>query len=152
MKLFAKPQTVQAEPEQGVVNPSVMPQALTETQSMVDELATLVRTFEAMDGPAMVAKIADLKKKLVQSVAETTDPNLPAVIHGGEYDVTFAAMTRVYELTDKKELMLKVGTDTFVNMAKIGVTELKKVLSLGEMEKYGQYVRGQRNFKGYEKK
>lgn len=120
----------------------------TETQQLVDEYADLYQKLEASGMKPVMKRMEELSKSLRAKVDEIgADPTKPYVFNTPESTVEFSACTNSLEITDRKTMIAKLGQDTFNQVAKVGVTELKKYLSPVEIQSFSVGTYGHRTVK-----
>jgi hypothetical protein len=64
------------------------------------------------------------------------------VLDGEKGQITFSPCEKVYTLNDKPGLIKEIGLEAFMGLVKIGVTDLKKVVSENTVNALGSYSRG----------
>src|ERR1035437_8335825 len=119
---------------------SVDTPAMTEQESMTQEYILLWSKFEEIEGKKLVARMEDIKKKLQLIATETMAEDKPAIFKCVDGELEFGPRGTVREVKDIaqliKDLNEKFGPEIAFSVVKIGLTELNKILSELEQEKY----------------
>lgn len=121
---------------------------LTETEAMTQEYLHLYKFYEDFEMKKTIARMEVVKKSL-QSIANSTmDGKKPAIFKCPDGEVEFSARGEVTDVPNPAELIAfledKFGTKAAFSCVKIGITELKKMLTEYEMKKFIEKKDGSR--------
>lgn len=116
---------------------------ITEAQALVDEAYQIQQRLVELEVPAMQKRLDEIKKHFA-SIAESLPPDQPAVFKGAEGEMEFSKCATSIEVTDKAGIATHLGADIYLQISKVGITDLKKYLSPIELEKFTAKVVGSR--------
>lgn len=123
------------------------PVALTQTQTLVNEMVQLEQEFVANDIPDKMKRFEEIKKHLA-AIAKDMNADEVAVLKSTLGEVEFSKPSMTTEITDKNALITALGQETFNAVAKVGITEARKYLSEIELAPLSQKVAGPRKLNG----
>jgi hypothetical protein len=106
----------------------------TAAEALAEELIVLHQQLVATDGFAMFKRYEELKKQL-QSIANDSGApkDKPFVFSTDIGSVIFKECRTETTITDKQFILKQLGMDTFLNVAKVNLTDAKKYLSDNEL-------------------
>lgn len=126
--------------------------ALVLGQQLATEYLKLYRKFESIDGKNLVKKLEELRKAMA-TIANTTMPaDKVALFECDEGMMEFSERGTITEVENPvtlvEHLVAKFGVVVAFSCVKIGITELRKILSEHEMKKFVKQTDGTRMLKG----
>lgn len=101
---------------------------------VVEEMATLSIQLDAFK--VLEAKYNSLKKALLEQIPEDATEFEPYTFAGINHKVVFSACSKKREITDMEKAKAALGAELFMKIAKIGLTDLDKYLSVEEKEQF----------------
>src|ERR1017187_8863943 len=126
---------------------------VTETEALVNEYIILDQKYTEFEGDKIAKRMTELKK-ILQSIAnDTMAPEELGVVYGTIGELVFSKRIDSIEFPqESKEILIKhllgeFGPEVLAQVAKLGVTDLRKVLSENEIENFAQHVWGARTLK-----
>jgi hypothetical protein len=126
-------------------------QELSEDEVLTNELITLYKEYEAFNGKKIAERIDQLKKHLQSIANENLDPESVAVFSSPLGEVEFSKRANGVAITDAVALLEKLiqqfGMETAISVVKIGMGDLKKLLSEHELAAYTKAEYGSRTLK-----
>lgn len=124
-KTQAKPK-----PKIGIAVPKVAPQP-TETEKLAD---TIIEQYPVIESAKEPKKLSDAaRKELLELVEATSTDKEPITVHGTLGTVKFSAKSDSLVCTDLKKVHEILGDDAFYALASVGITELKKYLTMHQL-------------------
>lgn len=118
--------------------------AQTELESQIDEMLDLERRIQEMDVTALTKKREELRKLIIAAYADA-DPAKEVVMTSTLGEIRLSPCSNTFKLTNTEGLFDKLGREVFVKIAKLGITDLKKVLSENELATFGKTEAGSRS-------
>lgn len=96
--------------------------------ALVDEMAALLP--KVSEAKAVLKQFDDRRKKLqALAVEKMANPEMPYTIQGTKAVATFSAQASQRIITDMAKVAELMGTETFLKVAKVTVTDIDKYLS-----------------------
>jgi hypothetical protein len=129
-----------------VVKPTAKTKVITETQALVDELVTLSDQLVKLEVDAMTKRVAELKSRL-QSIANETQHDQEVTIVGTVGQVVFSKCREETNIVDRDLMIKKLTPEVFVAVGKVGLTDIRKYLTDGEIQTFTEKVYGSRSLK-----
>lgn len=150
-KVTGKTQPAVQSIAQSIAQPLVKTKSVTE--ALVEELIDLHTRLSNAEAFTMIKRLDEIKKGLAEHIKDSAaDPDKPYVFKTDAGEVEFSACTNGVEVTDREKMIKCLGLDTFKQIAKVGVTDLKTYLSLSEIESFSQKTKGSRSMKSVKPK
>ena len=118
-------------------------QVVSEAQAMVDEAVQIHQRLEELEVPAMQKRLDEIKKHF-SGIAKSMPFDEVAVFKGTKGEMEFTKASMEVEITDKPGLVKALGKDVFMEIAKVGVTDMKKYLAQNEIDQFTTKVPGSR--------
>lgn len=149
VQLIAQPE-VEVAPIQGVG--LAKPQEVQSVEeALVIEMLDLEKKIRMVEADKMLKRKEEIRKQLLGTDAvKEADPTLPYSFDADEGKIVFSACSNKVEITDMPGLVKKIGLDTFLEIASVTVTDLKKVLSENEIAQFSEKKQGSRTLKAVE--
>jgi hypothetical protein len=130
------------------VAPEVVSKAKSQTTIMVEELISIQAQLDAIAANKLIKRAEEIKKALQQVMKDSgADEAQPYVFKAPTGTVEFGPCSNTTEVVDKPLMIKLLGTDTFMKIAKVGVTDLKTYLSGSEIEQCTTKTSGSRSIK-----
>lgn len=112
---------------------------LSAAEALAEELGTLWRVCVEHDMKGVMARIEQIKKRLQSIANDEMDAGAPAIFTGQDgTQVEFSPRGRTCEVTNPlglvQHLSEKFGTEVAFGCVKVGLTELKKLMTEHEIE------------------
>ena len=124
--------------------------AQTPAEALADELINITAKLREFEVDAMNKRVTAIKGEL-QSIAENFPANQPMTIKGTLGIVELTACSETTKVNDMEGLLeyadQKIGHEALMSVIKVTLTDLKKVLSQGEIDKFSEKVQGSRSCK-----
>jgi hypothetical protein len=125
---------------------------LTAEEALAEELTALWRKYEEHDMKQVCARIEKLKKDLQSIANEKMEDAKPAIFTCGGGEVEFSPRGETTVVVNPQALVEhlceKFSPDVAFSCVKIGLTELKKVMTEHEMQDFVKKNPGSRTLKG----
>lgn len=112
------------------------PQALSETEVLVNELVHLEEQMKALEVAKMQARHDELKKRLQSIANENFEADVEAVLEGTNGKVIFSPRRTTTSIVDREQMIKLLSPKTFMELANVSLTDLKKYLSENEIESF----------------
>lgn len=157
--LSGQVQELQQELQQEVTLVSTLPvsvvteEASSEVLTNVDRYTELQEQIDAADISAQLKEQEGIKKVL-QSIAKSDQfpANKKVQLYGTHHNyVEFSEQANTTKIVDKAGLIAAIGIDKYIELTDITLTNAKKVLSEGELEKFTTIMPGARTLKSVHK-
>ena len=151
--------TITEAPEVEVHAPKIQPMSVsveeTETQVLTeawcDEYIQLHQKWEQLEGKKLLDRMNKLKSDLQLIANQSIDKDQVAVFSSALGEIEFSKRSTVKEISDTQllvsALVEKLGSAAAFSCVKIGMSELKRLLSENEMKHYVQETPGSRTLK-----
>lgn len=151
---FIKPQTTQMQEIKPVAAVAqsiapIMEVELDSTTVLTDELIQVEQYLEAAQVKLYLKRQAELRKQLATSVPEDTSKAETYTFKGTLGSVVFSACSITSTIPDLNKVVESLGSEVFMKIAKVGVTDLKAYLTEAEFFKVSAKGWGSRSFKAY---
>lgn len=114
-------------------------QNATETELLATELLAIEAELLKHDVAALLKKKDELRKKLVATLQDAPQ-DAPVAVTVPAGVVTFSACEKSYTLKNREKLIEEIGLEAFLSLCKVGVTDLKKVVSENTVLMIGDYA------------
>lgn len=121
-----------------------------ELDANISELLHLDRVIADLNIGEITKRRDELRKLVAAEFPKDSDQHLPGepvIFTTPEGTVTLTPFSSEFKITDMPGLYDKLGLDTFIALAKLSITDLKKVLSENELGTYGTTQYGSRSLK-----
>lgn len=122
--------------------------AKSQTVIMCEELIDIQQKLDAIAASKLTKRADEIKKALQQVMKDSgADEDQPYVFTTEAGTVEFGPCSNSIEVIDKVVMIKMLGLDTFKEIAKVGVTDLKTYLSGVEIEQFTAKTKGSRSIK-----
>jgi hypothetical protein len=125
---------------------SLEEETVTEEGILAEEYLKLHKACESLGVKAMLARMEEIRKRLLASIPENMDPCTEVIFATEEGMVKFSPCGTAVEVTKKSELLnylVEKGFDV-TSLVKLQLTDLKKILSEKELEPFVEKKSGSR--------
>lgn len=104
---------------------------------VVDEYGSLVAELkDATEKLApLTSKVSELAKGIIGAVDEIIDPSVPMVLDGNDYRLNLGAKGVKLMSADSEAVIYELGTELFMKLAKVSITDLKAYCTPEQLEK-----------------
>lgn len=124
---------------------------ITEEEALIHEYLILHKKAEELEMKAHLARMEEIKKKLQSIANETADPIMNVVFASELGNLIFSPRAVSSEIKEKEAVLQtlteKFGPEAAMSCIKIGLTELKKMMSEKELEPFIEKKFGSRTLK-----
>lgn len=115
---------------------------------MAEELIEIHTYLSGLEAFTKLKRLDELKKGLQQVMADSgADEKQPYVFHTDSGSAEFGPCSNTTEIIDKVAMIKALGMDTFKEIAKVGITDLRTYLSANEIEQFTAHGFGSRSLK-----